>query len=243
MTHQKHVITRGALTATLYCGDCLEVVDALLRNSLNSTTASLETDETDPDPRKWCIVSDPPYGIGYVHGADSGNLAGPTKFQGVAVSGDEKPFDPSPWLEFPTVALWGANHYASRLPDSACWLVWDKRDQLFRNDQADCELAWTNLKSPARLIRHLWSGMLKDSERGQPRLHPTQKPVAVMAWCMEMAKAPAGATVLDPYMGSGTTGIACLNTGRNFIGIEKDPGYFDVALKRIEREASQALLL
>jgi len=188
------------------------------------------------------VITDPPYGIGYVHGAYDGNAAGPDRFQGVAVAGDDEPFDPSPWLEYPIVVLWGANHYASRLPDSPCWLVWDKRDQLFSNDQADAELAWTNLQAPARVKRHLWSGMLKDSERDETRLHPTQKPVVVMQWCMDMAKVPAGATVLDPYMGSGTTGIACLRTGRKFIGIEKDPAHFATALERIQREEAQGRL-
>lgn len=210
-------------SVTLFLGDCLEIAPGL--------------DGVD------AVIADPPYGIGYVHGADSGNLAGPTKYQDVAVAGDNEPFDPSPWLEFPIVVLWGANHYASRLPDSACWLVWDKRDQLFSNDQADCEMAWTNLQSPARVKRHLWSGMLKDSERGESRVHPTQKPVAVMQWCLEMAKVPEGATVLDPYCGSGTTGLACLRTGRKFIGIEKDPAHFATAMERIKREEAQGRLL
>ena len=188
------------------------------------------------------VISDPPYGIAFAHGGGcvTGAARG-TRFAGDAIMGDDAPFDPSPWVKYPIAVLWGGNHYASKLPDRACWLVWDKRDGIDSNDQADCELAWTNLRSPARLKRHLWNGMLKDSERGEPRVHPTQKPVVMMAWAMERAKVPVGATVLDPYMGSGTTGIACIRTGRKFIGIESDPRHFETACQRIRRELEECV--
>lgn len=73
----------------------------------------------------------------------------------------------------------------------------------------------------------------------EPIIHPTQKPVELMAWCMEQAKVPEGALVLDSYMGSGTTGIACIRTGRRFVGIEKDPTHYATALKRITDELAQ----
>ncbi len=212
-------------------GALLAVPQSHHKNSL------LETDS-----REWCVVSDPPYGIRYVHGEGGGCLAKSTIFAGHSIIGDDSKFDPSPWLEFKVVVLWGANHYASRLPDSPAWLIWDKRDGICSNDQADCEMAWTNLKKPARVFRHIWNGMLKDSERGESRVHPTQKPAALMAWCLEQAKVPSGATVLDPFMGSGTTGIACLRTGRNFIGIEKDPAHFKTACERFAREIDGELL-
>jgi DNA modification methylase len=85
--------------------------------------------------------------------------------------------------------------------------------------------------------------MLKASEHGETRCHPTQKPVAIMEWSMDAAKVMPGMTVLDPYMGSGTTGIACIRTGRKFIGIEKDPVHFATAVERIKREQAQLLLL
>lgn len=188
------------------------------------------------------LVSDPPYGIGYSHGGNSGVLARTTKFVGMKVHGDDKPFEPARWLEYPVVVLWGANHYASRLPDSPAWLVWDKRDGLNGNDLADCEMAWTNLDRVARLKSLRWMGMLKDAERGQERVHPMQKPVALMAWAMEMARVPIGATVLDPYMGSASTGLACLRTGRNFIGIERDAAHYKTACDRIAHELDGALL-
>jgi site-specific DNA-methyltransferase (adenine-specific) len=202
--------------ATLILGDAREIVPTL--------------DGID------ACVADPPYGIGFVHSGKGGRLARSTQFGGVAIVGDDSPFDPSVWLGFPEVVLWGANHYASRLPDASCWLTWDKRDGVCSNDQADCEHAWTNLGGPARVIRHLWNGMLKASERGEVRVHPTQKPVAVMEWALGFVK---GRTILDPFMGSGTTGVACARLGRAFIGCEIEPRYFDIACKRIEAEYRQ----
>jgi site-specific DNA-methyltransferase (adenine-specific) len=205
--------------ATLYLGDCLEVLP------------TLEAD---------AIVSDPPYGIKYSHGKGGGRLAKSTVFDHHPIIGDDKPFDPSPWLAFPNVILWGANHYADKLPPRARWLVWDKRDGITSNDQADCELAWTCSKRPARLLHHRWNGMLKASERGVKRVHPTQKPVALMEWCLSFI--PEDATVLDPYMGSASTGVACLRTNRHFIGIERDPAYFEIAKARIEAEIAKSPL-
>lgn len=160
---------------------------------------------------------------------------------GRTIEGDDEPFDPSPWLGYPVVVLWGANHYASRLPDSPCWLVWDKRNGITTNDQADCEMAWTNLRGVARLMSRYWNGA-QARERGDVRYHSNQKPVSLMAWCLDKAKVPQGALVLDPYAGSGTTGVACLQTGRRFVGIEIDEGHFDVAVRRIEAAAAQQRL-
>jgi hypothetical protein len=94
-----------------------------------------------------------------------------------------------------------------------------------------------------RLVRGHLSATLYLGERDTPRVHPTQKPVVVMGWCMEQAGVPEGATVCDPYMGSGTTGIACLRTNRNFVGIEKDPEHFKNACARLEAECNQGALL
>lgn len=207
-----------------------------------SATLILGDSETMELPTADALVSDPPYGIGYSHGGNSGVLARTTKFVGRKVMGDDKPFEPARWLNYPTVILWGANHYASRLPDSPAWLVWDKRDGLNGNDLADCEMAWTNLDRVARLKSLRWMGMIKDTERGQERIHPMQKPAALMAWAMETARVPVGATVLDPYMGSGSTGIACLRTGRNFVGVERDAEYYQTACARFAQECDGALL-
>src|SRR5690606_15437883 len=149
------------------------------------------------------------------------------------IVGDDRPFDPTHLLNIAqTVCLWGANHYSHLLPKASCWLVWDKRDGCNPNPLADCELAWVNRDAPARLFHHRWMGMIRASEHG-PRLHPTQKPVALMRWVLDTLRVPQGATVLDPYCGAGATGVACVQTGRNFIGIEIDPGYCEIARRRI----------
>jgi site-specific DNA-methyltransferase (adenine-specific)/modification methylase len=203
--------------ATLYLGDCMEVLPTL--------------------PKVDAVIADPPYGICYMAptgvGGEHANL--PRRAYG-AIHGDDKPFDPSPWLAFREVLLWGANHYAHRLPASAGWLIWDKRDGMTPNNNSDCEIAWLKGGGSARMFRHLWNGMCQASEKGEARAHPTQKPVALMAWCLGFVKAR---TVLDPYMGSGTTGVACVNDGRAFIGIERKPKYFDIACRRIEQAYAQ----
>jgi len=215
--------------ATLYLGDCATIMPAF----------------------EWgggaALVSDPPYGIAFAHGGNDNSGIGKgkyaTAFAGEAIAGDDAPFDPAPWLKTaPSAILWGANHYASRLPDGARWLVWDKRAASHHtNDFADCELAWTNLGGVARVFRHHWDGMMRASERGQPRVHPTQKPVALMMWCIGFT--PDGARIFDPFMGSGTTGVAAVQLGRAFTGIELDPGYFDIACRRIEEACRQPDLL
>ena len=212
------------MSVDLRPGDCLEIMKTL------------------PDGCVDAVVTDPPYGIGH-----------PTDYQSRGRSvlaqcndyppivGDERPFDPSPILalDVPTV-LWGANHYADKLPSSSGWLVWDKErpDEL---DQSTCELAWTNCIKGVRRFRYLWHGMMRAGERGE-NYHPTQKPVALMRWILGLRWMPDGGTVLDPFMGSGPTGVACVQTGRNFIGIEIDPGYFAIAKKRIEEAQLQMRL-
>jgi site-specific DNA-methyltransferase (adenine-specific) len=165
-------------------------------------------------------------------GVGGGCLARSTQFDHHAIIGDDAPFDPTPWLQYNDVILFGANHYADRLPASPFWLVWDKRDGVCSNDQADCEFAWVKGSSPARLVRHLWNGMLKKSERGEIRVHPTQKPIAVMEWAILTADIQG--TILDPFMGSGTTGVACVRLGRKFVGIEINEHYYSIACRRIE---------
>lgn len=191
------------------------------------------------------VVSDPPYGISFAHGGNDRSGIGrgryATKFAKVAIVGDDTPFDPAPLLELaPVCILWGGNHFANRLPPSAAWLIWDKRAASHHcNDFADCEMAWTNKAGVARVFRHQWDGMMRASERGQERVHPTQKPVALMQWCIEPLAAD---TICDPYMGSGTTGVACANLGRKFIGVEIDESYFDTACRRIEQAYLQPRL-
>jgi hypothetical protein len=131
----------------------------------------------------------------------------------------------------PTIA-WGGNYLG--LPPSRGWLVWVKSNAA--PTFASVEMAWTNIDTNARhMIRPV------GPEYGTRVAHPTQKPVALMEWCLGFL--PAAHLILDPFMGSGTTGVACVRTGRAFIGIERDPGYFDIACQRIADEVSRPRLI
>jgi DNA modification methylase len=201
----------------LYLGDCREVLPTLGKVD--------------------AVVTDPPYGIGE---ARSGN-ASRSK---LAVSRDygdarwdDDPISPDLMALVKTAGRWniifGGNHYAN--DPASCWLVWDKLNG--ENDFADCELAWTNLPKAVRRLRFMWHGMIR--AHGEPRGdHPTQKPEGVMKWCIEHLPEP-NHTILDPFMGSGTTGVAAVKLGRRFIGIEIEPRYFEIALKRIEKAYAQ----
>jgi site-specific DNA-methyltransferase (adenine-specific)/modification methylase len=210
----------------LYCGDCLEILPTIEAGSVDA------------------VVTDPPYGINAVRGGkcfSTSNACATNDY--LPIEGDDKPYDPSPMLGVaPVVVLWGANHYAERLPSRARWLVWDKREGCGSNPLADCELAWTSDTRPARLFHHRWMGMIRASEHGK-RVHPSQKPVALMEWVIDVMQIADASVVIDPYMGSGTTGVACVKTGRRFIGIEKEPKYFEIAKRRIEEALNATPLL
>ena len=178
------------------------------------------------------VLTDPPYGIN--HPTDyatrkRSSLAACRDYP--PVHGDDSPFDPSELLVWPCI-LWGANHYASRLPDSGGWLVWDKErpDDL---DQSTCELAWSNVVKGVRRIRHLWNGCMRRGR--EPLYHPTQKPEEVMAWCLNLRWTADLQNVVDPFMGSGTTLVACKRNGRRAIGIEIEEKYCEIAAKRLEQ--------
>jgi DNA modification methylase len=185
------------------------------------------------DCREWMpeadvIVTDPPYGMGL--DTDNRSRGGGTFAR---IVGDDADFDPAflVALGLPMV-LFGANHYASRLPDSRSWLVWDKRDGVLTNTNADAELAWTNLGGPLRVIRHVWAGMLRDSEQREPTWHPTQKPLAVMRDIILRTKG----NILDPFMGSGSTLVAAKSLNRRSIGIEIEERYCEIAAQRCSQE-------
>jgi site-specific DNA-methyltransferase (adenine-specific)/modification methylase len=210
--------------ATLYLGDCRELLSQFQADA---------------------VISDPPYGIAYSHsggGQGIGKGAYRTRLKNMPIYGDDAPFDPAPLLSLaPVVLLWGANHYADKLPPRPSWLVWDKRAASgHTNNFADCEMAWINTGGVARVFRHHWDGMMKASEQGVPRVHPTQKPVVLMKWCILQAGNPA--RILDPYMGSGSTGVAAVETGLEFIGCEIEAKYFDIACQRIEQAQQQLQL-
>ena len=166
------------------------------------------------------VVTDPPYGINY--DTNVSGKKGPSRNRYRPVRGDDRPFDPSHLLAFPKLCVWGGNYFAHNLPRSTKWIVWDKRRGKGQNDGSDCELAWT-MGLPGvstRCFYHMWNGACRESERFEPRLHPTQKPVALMKWCIGLF--PGVRTLVDPYMGVGTTLVAAKQLGLPAIGIEWD---------------------
>jgi site-specific DNA-methyltransferase (adenine-specific) len=204
---------------TIYHGDCRTILE-----EIQPAEVSL-------------LLTDPPYGVSErTDRLSKGRSNAAASLDFAPVHDDDKPFDPAHLLAFPRVVLFGANYFCERLPASPSWLVWDKRDGTTSDDNADCEIAWSNLGGPARLFRHLWRGMIKASEREERRCHPTQKPVALMSWVIQHAKvAPAG-LVLDPYMGGGSTLVAAKELGRKAIGIEIEERYCEAAARRLSQQ-------
>jgi site-specific DNA-methyltransferase (adenine-specific)/modification methylase len=130
--------------------------------------------------------------------------------------------------------FWGGNYFIAHLGNCRSPLLWDKKKRGMH--YADGEFAWTSFK---RGTLRIYDKALQGTEvRQDGREHPTQKPVGLMEWCIKRAGEPQ--TILDPFMGSGTTGVACMNLGRQFIGIEREPKYFDIACRRIEDAQRQA---
>lgn len=178
------------------------------------------------------VITDPPYGIGEHGGGFRGR-----KGQNIKVhenlGWDKSRPDPEIFRMILDVApmqiIWGGNYFADLLPPSKGWLYWQK---LMGGDFADGELAWTSRDKALREFTKC--------PKGQGAEHPTQKPVSLMEWCIGFL--PQAVNILDPFMGSGTTGVACVNLGLKFIGIEREPKYFDIACRRIEQAYSQPRL-
>jgi site-specific DNA-methyltransferase (adenine-specific) len=183
------------------------------------------------------VVSDPPYRISFQKGAGGLGIH-PGRVRNLKpIFGDDAPFDPSPWLQWPCV-LFGANHYYARLPDGGTFHTWDKSRGVGPDDSfSDAEYVWTPDRRKSEVFRYLWKGVLQDGEKGFPKYHISQKPTEVMQWALGFV--PKASTILDPFMGSGSTGVACVKAGRRFIGIEIDEGYFNIACKRIADAVAQ----
>jgi len=175
-------------------------------------------------------VTDPPYGMG-----DLLRIGGKKKWNVTASKGtnwDDSPADLTEVLALSVPSIiWGGQFFG--LPVNRGWLVWDKMMGDFTTSV--CELAWTNLSQPVKRV--YWASAMVQREGRQ---HPTQKPIKVMQWCLDFL--PDARTILDPFMGSGTTGVACVREGRSFIGIEIDEGYFNIACKRIRDEYARPRL-
>ena len=196
-------------------GDCLEVMPLLGKVD--------------------AVVTDPPYGIGI--DGQARRIKGKKS--------DRKGYEFKGWdSERPEDALrqiskidcdkivWGGNYFADLFPAGGKWLSWDKGQRL---SQSDCELAYTNMSGALRVFTLNRVALMQDGAQ-----HPTQKPVALMRWCLGFL--PDAETILDPFMGSGTTLVACQNLDRNGIGIELDPDYFNIACKRVDEATRQPRL-
>jgi site-specific DNA-methyltransferase (adenine-specific) len=199
--------------ATLYLGDCAEILPTL--------------------GRVGAVITDPPYGLG-----DKLHRPGPGKWSKLYMDGApawDRQTHPAV-VDLPAKAdvcvIWGGNYYP--LPPSGGWLVWDKIVRQFSSGHG--ELAWTNIDQPLRAFNYAHAQLASEGKE-----HPTQKPLPLMEWCIEQAGRPA--SILDPFMGSGTTGVAAVRMGLSFVGIERDPSYFAIACRRIEDAQRQAPLI
>ena len=204
-------------TVTLYLGDCLEILPTLEPGSVDA------------------VVTDPPYGIGRDGKAASSSSHGGHKGYEFLGWDSDRPsrrhFDEIRRIA-KSVVVWGGNYFADLLPPARGWLVWDKGQRI---DQADGELAYCDRDRPLRIATINRVAIQQDGA-----VHPTQKPVRLMAWCIEDTN---WEIIADPYMGSGTTGVACVRLGRRFIGIELEDKYFAIAKRRIIDELRRVKFL
>ena len=200
--------------AELWHGDCREVLPLL--------------------PACDLILTDPPYGIG----ADRTRNSQKDGWVDYGAEGWDKERPPL-WLfglmleQGKHCIVWGGNYFTDALPPTMQWLVWDKGQRNF--SLADCEFAWSSKRAAARVLTLSRGEALQDGKE-----HPTQKPVRLMKWCLDMH--PSAQTVCDPFMGTGTTGVAAVAMGKSFVGIERERKYFDIACERIENEQRQCRL-
>ncbi len=179
------------------------------------------------------VVTDPPYGIGY----DTSGLSSAGAQQFAAIVGDSAEPDLSAVFALKCQkVIFGANNFPHQLPHRGRWLCWDKRGGIERADKmlgSPFEMAWEDRTSGYdRMVRILHGGVVNADGGGVAREHPTQKPVALMVRCIQHLR--EAELILDPFMGSGTTGVAAVKLGRRFIGIEIEPKYFEIARRRIQ---------
>lgn len=204
--------TEQICDATLYLGDCREVLPTLGRVD--------------------AVVTDPPYGLGELW--QGGRAKWPLARGGAECrEWDAAPSDvlPSALAIADAAIVWGGNYYD--LPPRRGWLIWDKIVRNFTSGHV--EMAWTTIEQPTRAFSYAHGQLASEG-----KYHPTQKPLPLMEWCLGFL--PNAQTIFDPFMGSGTTGVACARLGRRFIGCEIEPRYFDIACRRIEAEYRQPRL-
>ena len=178
------------------------------------------------------IITDPPYGKKADKGTNGFGSAKNRKYKGGwdNIRPSKEYFDEMFRISKNAI-IFGANYFCDMLKPSNCWIFWDKKgDIAFQNPFADGELIYTTFSKPVKRIVFKQQGFITDSK--DKRYHPTQKPTELITDIIQRF-ASDNCTICDPFMGSGSTGIACINTGRNFIGMELDKGYFDIAESRI----------
>jgi site-specific DNA-methyltransferase (adenine-specific) len=201
--------------ATLFLGDCMDILPTLGKVD--------------------AVITDPPYGINKDgQKRTTGGHGGRKAYEFLGWDG-ERPADEvfeSILCAADSHVIWGGNYFADLLPPTMRWLVWDKGQRI---NQSDGELAWTSIQGALRICTMNRVEIMQDGA-----VHPTQKPVRLMCWTIEQAGNPQ--TILDPFMGSGSTGVAAIQLGRKFIGIEREPKYFEIACKRIEQAVAQGQL-
>ena len=184
------------------------------------------------------VIMDPPYGVGVRWGGSRGKMRNTTRAADrrgyFPIEGDSYKTDLSPWFAIARQCLtWGADHLRAQLPDGGRFLSWDKLEGLEAwDDFSDAEFAWHSRAGKTTVISHRYKGMIGSEG---PRDHPMQKPLRVMEWCIEQCRLDPGALILDPYIGSGTTGIAAFKRKMRFVGVEIDRRWFDVACERVTR--------
>lgn len=196
--------------ATLYLGDCREILPTLGKVD--------------------AVVTDPPYGIADLWAGEQKGKNGTSRLWDGNNDWDKRtcPEEVAAAIGLASKSIvWGGNYYD--LPPSRGYLIWDKIQE-FSN--ADSEYAWCSWAQTPRTFRYARAQLASEG-----KIHPTQKPLPLMSWCLGFLK--EAHTILDPFMGSGTTGVAAVKLGRSFIGIERDPSYFDIACRRIEAAYKQ----
>jgi len=208
-----HIVCRQIGDCTVYCCDWQDIYELL--------------------PRHAAVISDPPYAINYDY---TKARRRPSQWDRNFVGADQ-PFDPTPWLQFPEVILFGADHYREKLPSTGAWWCWHKTPGRKDADFAPCEWVWLSKDGPPRYYPYLWCGGMREGEENYvqlpQKLHPAQKPIKLLTDLVAETAAPM---VIDPFMGSGTTLAACVRLGRPGIGIELDPACFAVACDRLQHE-------
>jgi len=179
------------------------------------------------------IVSDPPYGGNYDTDYTRFTKGAYKHHKFNKIHGDNKSFNSDFWVEKSEKAiLFGYPHFANKVPLGTILIWCKKRDKKLGKFCSDCELAWFSQGRGCYLFHYIWDGFDREGERTET-LHPTQKPVTLMRWCISKLNLPIGSVILDPFLGSGSTGVAALQMGYRFIGIEIDPVFFDISCKRI----------